>query len=100
MNDDELSAQILAAFGVKPWDAGLAPVPLRLRAWRKITLAYRRRKAVVWLSYSAAEAEARAADEAYAASLPGRMRDAAAEVNQRYAHLLPEGMRFERGNSA
>ena len=36
----------------------------------------------------------------YLESLPRRQRDAAAEVNRRYAHLLPEGMRFEWGNSA
>lgn len=30
---------IARAFGLKPWHVGLAPVPWRVRLWRKITLA-------------------------------------------------------------
>lgn len=30
---------ILRAFDLKPWHIGLAPVPLRVRIWHRITLA-------------------------------------------------------------
>ena len=88
---EAIQAQILRAFGLKPWDAGLVPVPLRIRIWRTITRAYQRRKAIDWRSYNAAEAEARAATEAYKAALPGR----AQEVADRLSEGLPAGMRFE-----
>ncbi len=92
MSDEvDVQAAVLRAFGLKPWDAGLAPVPLRARIWRRLTFAYRRGKAVDWRSYNAAEAEARAADEAYQAALPGRMR----EIVDRLSEGLPEGLRFD-----
>lgn len=92
---DELAEQILAAYDLKPWDAGLAPVPLRIRIWRAVTLAYRRGKAINWRSYNAAEAEARVAEAAYISSLPARAADAAAEVNWLMGDVLPDGMSFE-----
>ena len=52
-----VQAATLRAFGLEAWDAGLAPVPLRVRFWRRLTFAYRRGKAVDWTSYNAAEAE-------------------------------------------
>lgn len=44
MTEDEAFAArlregTLRAFGVKPWDIGLEPVPRRVRFWRKITFA-------------------------------------------------------------
>jgi hypothetical protein len=95
VDDDEMAERVLDSYDLKPWDAGLAPVPLRVRVWRAITRAYRRGKAVDWRSYNAAEAEARAAEQAYVAALPGRVREAAAEVNWLFEDVLPEGMRFE-----
>jgi hypothetical protein len=93
--DKEFTAHVreatLRAFDLKPWDAGLAPVPLRVRIWRKLTFAYRRGKAVDWSGYNPAEAEARAADEAYRAALPGRMRAVADLLGEG----LPDGLRFE-----
>ena len=88
-----LRSQTLAAFGLKAHDAGLAPVPWHVRAWRAVTFAYRRGKAVDWRSYNAAEAECRARDEAFRAALPGR----AQEVADQLSGMLPEGMRFEWG---
>ena len=88
---EAVQAQVLRAFGLKPWDAGLAPVPLRVRIWRTITRAYQRGKAIDWRSYNAAEAEARAATEAYKAALPGR----AQEIADNLSAGLPDGMRFE-----
>lgn len=94
-NEDEFAAQLsartLEAFGLKAWDAGLAPVPLRVRFWRRLTFAYRRGKVVDWTSYNAAEADYRARQEAYAAALPGRMQEIAEQVSEG----LPDGLRFE-----
>jgi len=87
-----LRSQTLAAFGLKPWEAGLEPPPLRVRFWRAITFAYRRGKAINWWSYNAAEAAARAVLEAHAAALPGRAQEVADELS---GLLLPDGMRFE-----
>lgn len=89
--------QVLSTFGVKDWQAGLAPVPWYGRLWRRLTFAYRRGAAVDWEPYNAAEAECRARDEMFRAGLPGRMHEAADEVNRRFADVLPEGMRFEWG---
>jgi hypothetical protein len=86
-----LREQVLGAFDVKAWDAGLATVPLRVRIWRKITFAYRRGKAIDWAPYNKTEAEYRACEEAYRAALPGRMR----EITDRLSEGLPDGMRFE-----
>ena len=86
-----LQSQVLAAFGLKPWQAGLEPPPLRIRFWRAVTFAYRRGKAIDWRSYNAAEAEYRAQMEAYAAGLPGRAQEIADELSG----MLPDGMRFE-----
>ena len=86
-----LQAQVLAAFGLEPRDAGLAPVPRRVRIWRAVTFAYRRGKAIDWRSYNAAEAEYRAREQAYADALPGRMQEIAGQLSG----MLPEGMRFE-----
>jgi hypothetical protein len=88
---EAIQAQVLRAFGLKPWDAGLAPAPLRIRIWRIITRAYRRGKAIDWRSYNTADAEARAATEAYKAALPGRVQ----EVADQLSDGLPDGMRFE-----
>jgi hypothetical protein len=74
-----LQEQTLAAFGLEPWEAGLAPVPPG-----EVPL-------IDWESYNAAEAEYRAEMEAFKAALPGRMQEAA----DRFSDLLPEGMRFE-----
>ena len=86
-----LQQQVLAAFGLKAWDAGLAPVPWYARIWRAVTFAYRRGKAVDWRRYNAAEAEYRAREQAYVAALPGRAR----EIADQFSGMLPEGMRFE-----
>lgn len=91
MTGDDLQAAILRAYGLKPWDAGFAPVPLRIRLWRALTRAYRRGKAIDWRSYNAAEAQARAADEAYIAALPGLVAGIADRLNDG----LPDGLRFE-----
>src|SRR6185437_16112544 len=94
MTSDELQASILRAYGLKPWDAGLVPVPLRVRLWRAVTLAYRRGKAIDWRSYNAAEAEARAAHDAFLAALPGRAQEIADQISEG----LPDGtLRFEWG---
>lgn len=42
---EAVRADILRAFGLKPWHIGLAPVPRHIRIWRTVTLAKRRRKA-------------------------------------------------------
>jgi hypothetical protein len=96
MSSDEEFAELvrvrmLAAFGLKPWEAGLAAVPLRVRVWRVVTFACRRGRAIDWRSYNRAEETARAADEAYRAALPDRL-DAIAE---HLTGMLPEGLRFE-----
>lgn len=69
----DLQRTVLRAYGLKPWDAGLAPVPWRVRIWRAVTFARRRGTAIDWRSYNAAEAQARAAKEAYETALPGLM---------------------------
>lgn len=38
----QLRRDTLRTFGVKPWQAGLVPVPRRVRAWHKLTFARRR----------------------------------------------------------
>lgn len=58
-----LRARTLEAFGLKPHDIGVAPVPWHVRLWRAATFAYRRGKAIDWRSYNAAEAEARTRQE-------------------------------------
>jgi hypothetical protein len=90
-----LQRQILGAFDLKPWDAGLEPEPLRVRAWRAVTLARRRGKAIDWRSYNAAEAEFRAREEAYVTALPGRVQ----EIADRLSEGLPDGIRFEFGDA-
>jgi hypothetical protein len=80
-----LRSQVLDAFGLEPREAGLAPVPPG-----EVPL-------IDWDSYNAAEAEYLAQVEAFRAALPGRMQDAADEVNRQFADVLPEGMRFEYG---
>ena len=87
-----LRARTLEAFGLKPHDIGVAPVPWHVRLWRAATFAYRRGKAIDWRSYNAAEAEARTRQEAYKAALPGRMD----EITDQLSECLPDGMRFER----
>lgn len=95
MSDDDFAAHVqaatLRAFGLKARDAGLAPVPLRVRMWRRLTFSYRRGKAIDWRSYNAAEAEYHARQEAFAEALPGRMQEIAGQVSEG----LPEGLRFE-----
>lgn len=92
MSDGDLQAQILGAYGLKPWDitSAVRP-PWRVRAWRRVTFARRRGKVIDWRSYEAAEAGARAAEAGLVAALPGRVRESAADLSA----LLPEGMRFE-----
>jgi len=96
-DEDEFAArlrkQTLEAFGLKAWDAGLAPVPWYVRLWRAATFAKRRGKVIDWRSYNAAEAEHRAREEAFKAELPGR----AQEVADQLSGLLPDGLRFEWG---
>ena len=87
-----LRSQVLAAFGLEPWEAGLEPPPLRVRFWRAVTFAYRRGKVVDWRSYNAAEAEYRERQEAFEAALPERAQEIADEISEM---LLPDGMRFE-----
>lgn len=41
---EAVRADVVRAYGLKPWDIGLAPVPRRIRIWRKITLARWRRR--------------------------------------------------------
>jgi len=89
----QFRAMTLAAFGLKPWDIGTAPVPLRVRVWRAVTFAYRRGKAVDWRSYNAVEAEYRARQEEFEAALPGR----AQTVADQLSGILPAGLRFEWG---
>ena len=88
---DEIRADILRAFGLKPRDVGAAPVPLRIRIWRAVTFAYRRGRAVDWRSYNLADADYQARQEAYIAALP-RREQAVADM---LSDLLPDGMRFE-----
>jgi hypothetical protein len=88
---EQLRSQTLAAFGLKAWRAGLAPVPRYVRLCRAVTFAKRRGKVVDWESYNAAEAEHRARQEVFAAELPGRAR----EVTDQLSGLLPDGLRFE-----
>lgn len=95
MDDDEISAQlrehIRAAFSM---DARPAQPPGRLeRAWRKVSPKWRRARRIArsFASYDRAHAEFQAEQAAYAAALPGRMNDVAAQVSE----LLPEGLRFE-----
>jgi len=85
-----LSGHVLRACGLQPRDAGLAAVPLRIRIWRAVTSAYRRGRVIDWRSCNAAEAEARAAEQAYLSALPGRMQD----IADRLSEGLPDGMRF------
>jgi outer membrane protein TolC len=88
----DLQARTLAAFRLKPWHAGLARPPLRVRIWRAVTFSYRRRGgAVDWRPWNAAEAAYRAQREAFEAALPGR----AAEVAGQLSEGLPDGLRFE-----
>lgn len=86
------AADILKAFGLKPWDitSAVRP-PLRVRLWRAVTFARRRGKVIDWSSYEAAETEARAAEAEYLSALPGRMQ----EIADRLSEGLPGGMRFE-----
>jgi hypothetical protein len=91
--DEQIRSQILAAFGLKDWQAGLAPVPWYARLWRSATFAYRRGKAVDWRSYNAAEAEFLARQEAFKGALPGE----AQKIADQLSGLLPDGMRFEWG---
>ena len=93
---DWVRSQVLAAFGLKEWQSGAAPVPWYARIWRAVTFAYRRGKAVDWRSYNAAEAEYRAREQAYVAALPVR----AQEIADQFSGMLPEDMRFEWGVSA
>lgn len=87
-----IQADILRAFGLKPWDitATVRP-PVRVRLWRAVTFARRRGRIIDWKPYEAAEAQMRAADEAYKAALPGRLQDIADDLSE----VLPDGMRFE-----
>ena len=93
---DWVRSQVLAAFRLKEWQIGAAPVPWYARIWRAVTFAYRRGSAVDWRSYNAAEAEYRARQQAYVAALPGRMQEIAGQLSG----MLPEDMRFEWGVSA
>jgi len=34
---EAVRADILRAFGLQPWQIGLAPVPRRIRIWRKVS---------------------------------------------------------------
>jgi hypothetical protein len=88
---DAVQEQVLRAFGMKLWDitATVRP-PLRIRVWRAVSFARRRGRVIDWAPYEAAEAELRAADEAYLAALPGRMQEIADQLSEG----LPDGMRF------
>jgi hypothetical protein len=95
--EDEFAArlqrQTLRAFGLKAWDAGLAPAPRHVRLWRAVTFAKRRGKVIDWEKYNRAEAEHRAREEAFKTELPSR----AQEVADQLSGLLPDGLRFEWG---
>lgn len=93
---DWVRSQVLAAFGLKEWQIGAAPVPWYARIWRAVTFAYRRGKAVDWRSYNAAEAEYRAREQAYVAVVA----DEVQEIADQFSGMLPEDMRFEWGVSA
>lgn len=88
-----LQRQTLGAFGLKAWDAGLAPVPWHVRLWRAVTFARRRGKVspVDWESYNAAEGAFRQERERFEASIY----DTAREVGERLSEALPDGLRFE-----
>lgn len=90
--DDEPRAQVLRAFGLKPWDitSAVRP-PLRIRLWRAVTFARRRGKVIDWTSYEAAEAECLVAETEYRVALPSRI----AEIAEQLSEGLPDGMRFE-----
>ncbi len=96
MNEDEPQAQILRAFGLKPWDitSAIRP-PLRVRFWRAVTFARRRGKVIDWSSYEAAEAEHLVVETEYRVALPARAQEIADLINEQFAGLLPDGMRFE-----
>jgi hypothetical protein len=91
VTDEDIRQRILRAYGLKAWQAGVAPVPWPVRLWRAVTFAYRRGKAIDWRSYNAAEKQAREQREAFAAALPERAREIAADLSR----LLPDGMTFE-----
>ena len=93
---DWVRSQVLAAFGLKEWQIGAAPVPWYARIWRAVTFAYRRGKAVDWRSYNAAEAEYRAREQAYVAAITSEPQ----EIADQFSGMLPEDMRFEWGVSA
>lgn len=88
---DYLRSQTLAAFGLRDWQAGLAPVPWYMRLWHAVTFAKRRGKVIDWQPLNAAEAEHHARQEAFAAGLPGRAQEIAGQLSG----LLPDGLRFE-----
>lgn len=88
---DELQRAVLRTLGLKAYDAGLAPVPWRVRLWRRVTFAYRRGKAVDWRSYNEAWAQAKAEEVVFEVELPGRAQAIADAISE----VLPEGMRFE-----
>jgi hypothetical protein len=92
---DWIKAAVLRAYGLREWDISSAPAPLHVRLWRAVTFAKRRGKVIDWRSYERAEAEYRAADEAYRAAIPGRMEEVAALLSE----ALPDGLRFEWGPS-
>jgi hypothetical protein len=84
---DQARTGILAAFGLD------RPPSRRTRLAR--WLPGRRRMRRRWLAMERASAEARAREAEFAAALPGRMDDVAAEMNDRLSGVLPEGVRFE-----
>lgn len=90
--DNESQAQVLRAFGLKPWDitSAIRP-PLRDRFWRAVTFARRRGKVIDWGPYEAAEAQYLVAETEYRVALPGRM----AEIAEQLSEGLPDGLRFE-----
>ncbi len=84
---EQVRADITAAFGLDRPPSRLD----RLRSLMPAQRRFRRR----WAEMERASVEARAMEAAYVAALPARADAIAAEINERLAGVLPDGMRFE-----
>ena len=84
---EQVRADITAAFGLDRPPSRLD----RLRALMPAQRRFRRR----WAAMERAHAEARAREAAHVAALPARADAVAAQINERLAGVLPDGMRFE-----
>lgn len=86
---EQVRADILAAFS----PSQESPRP-RFR-WRPVQWWHHRQYKRRLFALERAQIQARAREAEFAAALPGRMDRIAADLNERLAGVLPEGMRFE-----